>query len=144
MFLLYKKYFNNTNNFINTNLITRHNDDKEAKHPFYQKWQIHIPKGIHGDSIEELELNDSTGVITYNIRNFNTNAKGQPTLYKLNENFPLTWITGAALNTTTGKLDIDTNNNKNEIHENLTWVRDIQFNENGTVTVKYTTNKEDT
>lgn len=137
-------YYNrsdSTADFTNQNLVDRLDD---ASKPFYQKWQINIPKGIKGDSIEELKLNDSTGVITYNIRNFNIDGEGQPTLYKLNENFPLTWITGATLNTTTGKLDIDTNNGKNEIHENLTWVRDIQFDENGTVTVKYTTNEEDT
>ena len=47
---------NNTNDFINTDLITRHDEDKDAEHPFYQKWQIHIPKGIHGQSIENLRV----------------------------------------------------------------------------------------
>lgn len=133
-----------TANFINTDLITRHDEDKNAEHPFYQKWQIHIPKGIKGDSIEELELNDSTGVITYNIRNFNTDAEGQPTLYKLNENFPLTWITRANIDPATGAFNIDTNNNKNEISTTLQWLKNIDINpEDGAVTVSFTGGKED-
>ena len=47
---------NETNDFINQNLITRHDEDKDAKHPFYQKWQIKIPKGIHGQSIEDIKV----------------------------------------------------------------------------------------
>ena len=40
------------------------------KHPFYQKWEIGIPKGIKGDSLESIELEGNTIYGTYRSYDF--------------------------------------------------------------------------
>lgn len=53
-------YFNRTDkdnpqiNFINDPLAEGRTDD--GQHPFYEKWKINIPKGIHGESIENIQV----------------------------------------------------------------------------------------
>lgn len=51
---------NNTNNFINENLVERIDDET---HPFYEKWHINIPKGIKGDALKNLRVQVATTAI---------------------------------------------------------------------------------
>ena len=44
---------NSTNNFINQNLIDR---DDDRTHPFYEHWDIKIPKGIKGDTFKDFHV----------------------------------------------------------------------------------------
>ena len=125
---------NDTANFINTDLITRHEEDKNAEHPFYQKWQIHIPKGIHGQSIENLRvegLDTDQAVLKYDLRNFDKDGNGISTTYEIGA---YNLIKNIVLSDT-GYLDIDTTASLNEIHKQLQWVKEIKFNSNGTITI---------
>ena len=48
-----------TGEWINTGLITEDEtewDGEKWQHPFYQKWQIKIPHGIHGQDMDNLEI----------------------------------------------------------------------------------------
>ena len=51
---------NNTNNFINEDLVERIDDET---HPFYEKWHIKIPKGIKGDALKNLRVQVATTAI---------------------------------------------------------------------------------
>ena len=82
--------------------------------------------------IKEFTLSD-TGVL-----NFKTTT-GEHDI----NNRQLHWVKGVSTNEDTGIItytDIDGTSTT----EQLTWVRDVDFNKDGTVTVKYTTNKADT
>ena len=68
-------YFNRTDknnpqiNFINDPLVEGRTDD--GQHPFYEKWKINIPKGIHGESIEGIQV----GVAAEDIYTFDFTDK---------------------------------------------------------------------
>ena len=114
----------------------------------------------------KVDINTETGAITYTDVEMKDGAN---ITYSQN---PLRWVKDINISDT-GYLDIDTTTKENETHkqlhwvknvsiddesgkvtytdidstetqEQLTWVRDVDFNEDGTVTVKYTTNKADT
>lgn len=110
-------YYQRDENGVHQNLITRNEDfygQSNGKiNPFIQNWDIKIPKGIKGDSIEDLALDPNTGLITYDIRNFDAKAEGTETHYTLNQNYPLTWIDGHNINWGTGEYHISLNNNHN-------------------------------
>ena len=127
-----------TDNFINTDLITRHEDDN-SQHPFYQKWQIHIPKGIHGQSIKNLRIVDEgtqekpKQVLKYDYYDYDTIGNPEAEIitvgdYNIIQNINLS---------DTGYLDIDTTASIGEIHQQLQWVKDITFKEDGTVVLHY-------
>lgn len=52
---------NNTEDFINQNLSERI-DDKS--HPFYERWQLKIPKGIKGDAFKNLRIMTADNTIS--------------------------------------------------------------------------------
>lgn len=55
-------------------------DDKS--HPFYEKWQLQIPKGIKGDALKNLrESTDANGkrILVYDSINYDTKAEGVST-----------------------------------------------------------------
>lgn len=56
---------NQTNNFVNQNLVTR-TDNKQ--HPYWEKWNISVPKGITGDAFKNLRVikaSSTDGVQSY-------------------------------------------------------------------------------
>lgn len=126
---------NSVSPYYNRNLLEDARTEEEKGHPFYQKWNINIPKGIHGQSIENFALAEKTGLITYDLRNFDATEEGKTTSYTLNQDYPLTWITDATLNA--GKLNIKTNTGKNQIEEQLHWVKNISI-DSDTGKVTYT------
>lgn len=162
---------NDTADFSNEDLVDRLDD---ATHPFHEKWQINIPKGIHGQSIENLRVDvDEEGreVLKYEFRNYDAKPEGETQTIELGDynmidsitiddngtitidyshddnsvwEQLLTWITGIQLNTDNGQLDIDTNNGKNELHTNLTWVKDIQLSDTGYLDIETTTENNET
>ena len=55
-------------------------DDKS--HPFYEKWQLQVPKGIKGDALKNLrETTDADGkrILVYDSINYDTKAEGVTT-----------------------------------------------------------------
>lgn len=101
----------------------------EQTHPFYQKWQINIPKGIHGQNIQDFALDKNTGLMTYIIRNYDNKESGEDTSYILNENYPLTWITDISFDDA-GNIAIETNNNIENIQKQITWISKVERPEN--------------
>ena len=52
--------YDNSGNYADTSKATRTDD---GTHPFYEKWNISIPKGIKGNSVEAIELGEATADI---------------------------------------------------------------------------------
>ena len=201
------------NIFENLDLVERHAEDDQT-HPFYQKWQIHIPKGIHGKSVEavyvttahndvvEFELNDknelqygadgklivkdyevegeenakaddianSRKILVCDIVDYDRVPEGDRYIiylgdYNMIDDISLTdegtftiqyahdndyvrpnlikWITGVSLNVDNGAFQIDFNNLDPSYTTSLQWVKDVIFDEYGTINIDYT-NKDNT
>lgn len=70
---------NQTANFVNENLVDRV-DDKS--HPFFEKWNISIPKGIKGDTLKNFRIisaSGSDGVSAYTGQDNDRQGKQQST-----------------------------------------------------------------
>lgn len=61
---------NSTEDFINQNLVDRTDDET---HPYYEKWNLSIPKGIKGDSFKNFKvMTAASNIYAYN---FSTHTK---------------------------------------------------------------------
>lgn len=75
-------YYNrsdNSDNFTNNNLVTRTDDQS---HPFYEKWNISVPKGIKGDAFKNFRVIDassSDGIEPYSGQENDRAGKGKHT-----------------------------------------------------------------
>lgn len=124
---------NQTNNFINQNLVTRLLTDSDGsdltKHPFYSKWDIKIPKGIHGQNIENIrvmtpttsidygsgadtkkqeDINNNYKIFALDIRNFDKTETGEVKSYYVGDYNMIDNTAGRTptLNTQTGEFKI--------------------------------------
>jgi hypothetical protein len=135
---------NNTNDFINTDLITRHDEDKDAEHPFYQKWQIHIPKGIHGQSIENLRVDtDAEGreVLKYEFRNYDAKPEGETQTIELGDYNMIDNITIDDNGTITIQYSHDDDFVKEKL---LTWITEVNLSPTGKLNIKTNNHNEGT
>lgn len=120
---------NETADFDNLNLVVRHKDDK-GEHPFYQKWQINIPKGIHGDSIENLRVDvdeENRAVLKYEIRSYDAKAEGETKTIELGD---YNMIDNIVLEND-GKLTIEYSHDDDYVREGndrLTWIESSSYN----------------
>lgn len=118
-----------TADFDNLKLVDRHPDDK-GEHPFYQKWQINVPKGIHGDSIENLRVDideENRAVLKYEIRNYDAKAEGETRTIELGD---YNMIDNIVLEND-GKLTIEYSHDDDYIREGndrLTWIESSSYN----------------
>lgn len=190
-----------TEDFTNENLVDRMDD---GQHPYYELWDIKIPKGIKGDTLKNLrvttvaECNEQhpgwlqqyagmdddeiteaikkeRKIFVYDYYHYDKNGNGEPvsiylgdynkiTNIDLADNGTLTidyshndeqifdrvfkWIKSVKLDTETGHFAIEFNhetdaNGEPTIYEtDLRWVKDIEFQEDGSVNLKYTTNTD--
>ena len=111
---------NNTGNFNNLNLVTRADD---ASHPFYEKWNISIPKGIKGDTLKNFRIMtaDSTiedypdkttdiaskaKVLVYDLYNYDAKAEGDKRVIYLGKDHTIKSID---INGETGMMTITYN-----------------------------------
>lgn len=92
-----------------------------------------IHKQLHW--IENITIDDNGTV------NFIDVAKTEPQSYSRDQ--LLTWIEGITLDTDSGKIDIETNNGKHEIHKDLTWVKSVKISDTGFLDIETTTNKKE-
>lgn len=114
---------------------------------FSQNWLINIPKGIHGQNIQDFALDKNTGIMTYSIRNYDKKESGEDTSYTLNEKYPLTWITSAKRPENTQILTIDFNNSAagiQHIEANLKTPNSIYTTEDGLFKADYNTGETET
>nr|DAR67944.1 MAG TPA: hypothetical protein [Caudoviricetes sp.] len=141
---------NDTANFTNNNLVERA-DDKS--HPFYEEWDIKIPKGIKGDSLKNLrvmvaddsvqyenlskkadDIANSRKVLVYDYYNYDANANGELTPIYLGD---YNMIEDIYIDGVTGKITINYTHD-DDYGKFLQFVNGISIAENGTVTLSYT------
>jgi hypothetical protein len=94
--------------------------------------------------IDDMEFkNDGTVIVKFNNASLNSES-GQVKNGELNLSQLITWMTNFSLNTETGQLIVEFNNNKliPNVNTTLQWVKDIAISTDGTVTTDYT-NKAD-
>ena len=94
--------------------------------------------------IDDMEFkNDGTVIVKFNNASLNSES-GQVKNGELNLSQLITWMTNFSLNTETGQLIVEFNNNKliPNVNTTLQWVKDITISTDGTVTTDYT-NKAD-
>lgn len=110
---------NNTNSFVNQDLVSRTDNNN---HPFYEKWDIKVPKGIKGDSFKNFRIMTAdTSIQDYTGRQDDITNRRQVLVcdyYHYDKN-----ISGEPISIYLG--DYNT-------------IEDIKINENGNVTIKYT------
>lgn len=148
---------NQTNNFVNQNLVTRiltENGEDLTKHPYYTKWDIKVPRGIHGQSLENVRVVTATNDINYptdktgnkaedvsknyqimvgDYRNYDVEEEGVVTTYYLSD---YNVVNGVTLNVDTGNLKISfTHATTSEW--NIRWPKTLTVGPDGTITTKY-------
>ena len=155
--------YNTDGDYIDTSAIIH---DKNENHPFYEKWNIKIPKGIKGNSIENLRIEKVNGKdrLMYDIRNFNNKRDGEITSIdlgsynmikniSLNDNGTLKieytyddaviydkkikWITKTEISPK-GKIKITYNTGvTQELNEAIKWINNITMTETGQIQITY-------
>ena len=161
---------NSTSNFINENLIDR---DDDGTHPFYEHWDIKIPKGIKGDTFRDFQVvvpaatdeildwdtgeqysgfsddvNGSRAVLIYTYYHYDKDQDGEPVNYYIGDYNMISSFT----------LDQDGSVHIRYTHKTegedypylLKWITNIQFNvdsagetDTGHVIITYNTKRTD-
>ena len=189
-----------TNTFYNDKLVTRTDD---LSHPYFETWDVKIPKGITGDAFKNLRvttvaecnkqhpgwlqqyagmdddevteaIKKERKIFVYDYYHYDKDKGGEPvsiylgdyneiTNIDLAEDGTLTidyshndekqftnalkWIKSVSLNTETGHFEIIFNYDEKDgqstkYETDLRWVKDIEFQDNGSVNLVYTTNTD--
>lgn len=127
----------------------------ENQHPFFHQWKLKIPKGIKGDSIQNIRIiaysgqNNIVGIpanfikagetkyiFVGDIKNYNTSLEGNITQYYLGEYDVLKDINIAEDGTITKTY---TNSKDQNIETTLQWIKSIKLNQYGQLLVTYNT-----
>ena len=144
-----------TEDFINENLVDRIDD---GSHPYYEKWNISVPKGIKGDTFKNFRVipadntiesypsqrydiagidRDPTNprqVLVYDYYNYGKDSTGEPKTIYLGE---YNMIKEISLNPVNGYFHIEYTYG-DEVEEYLDWVKDANVMPDGTVAFDYT------
>ena len=161
---------NSTSSFINENLIDR---DDDGTHPFYEHWDIKIPKGIKGDTFKDFrviipaatdeildwntgqqysgfsdDVSGSRAIVIYTYYHYDVNENGEPINYYIGDYNVISSFT----------LDLDGSVHIRYTHKTegedypylLKWITNIQFNvdsngdtDTGHVIITYNTKRTD-
>lgn len=159
-----KLFGEGTKNFDNLELIKRTDD---LSHPFFQKWNIKIPKGIKGDVLnnfrittveaeegKDIKLQDYTGkiddsttsetkkrqILVYDYYNYDRDPSGDPVALYLGD---YNMIDNFRIDEF-GTVTIDYSHDDQDVYQNLfKWVKEIRLNENtGLFEIEYNYDKE--
>lgn len=142
-------YDENTGEYIDTSSADR---TDEEDHPFYEKWNFKIPKGIKGDSIKNLkvetasnniqdyngrtdDINGQRQVLTYEYYNYDNNINGNPVKYYLGDYNMINDIEV----TNEGTINISyTHNDSTTLTNKIKWITGVSLNpNNGTFIVNF-------
>lgn len=148
---------NNSDNFVNQNLVRRI-DDK--RHPFYEKFNISIPKGIKGDAFKNFriieannsiqdyqgkqdDVNHRRKVLVYDYYHYDRNDTGEPvTIYLGDYNM----IDNIQINDE-GTVSINYSHNDTLIYSKLfKWIKKVTLDRNNghfKVEYNYETDNQD-
>lgn len=140
---------NNTDNFINQNLITREDD---GAHPFFELWKMRVPKGIKGDSFKNFRVipaadivQDYEGkaddvahnrqILVYDYYHHDREAGGEPVSLFLGD---FNIISNIALDED-GTVTIDYTHDDTDVYPNLfKWIKTVSLNkDNGHFRIEY-------
>lgn len=142
---------NDTASFVNQDLVERVDN---AQHPFYEKWNISIPKGIKGDALKNFrvmtantsiqnyegrddDIANNREVLVYDYYNYDAQENGAPITIYLGDYNMITDIDvteDGIVNITYSHNDVYT--------QHLRWVNNIIIDDNGQVTLKYTVGED--
>lgn len=140
---------NNTSSFINQDLADRTDD---GQHPFFEKWNISIPKGIKGDTFKnfrvipaESAIQDYTGkdddiannreVLVYDYYHYDAQEGGEPVSIYLGDYNMIDDITVDEEGTFTINYSHDDNSVWTKIFK---WIKSISLNtDNGNFVIEY-------
>lgn len=75
-------------------------------HPFYEKWQLQVPKGIKGDALRNLKIVEKNGktYLVYESVNYDSSATGTVTSHDVGE---INYIKDVTFNQNTGTITVD-------------------------------------
>ena len=119
-------------------------DASSEKKPFYYLWNVEIPKGIKGDSFNNLEIvnNDGKQQLQYTTINYDKNADGTVAEPIILKNYK--WATNIKLNSSTGKVTTEYSDGTSKTTQNPTmdWIKSATLDENKVLKIDYV-NTED-
>lgn len=98
--------------------------------PFYHKYKIQIPKGVKGDSVTDIQLNDTKNLLT-----FTTSSYDNSTVAKTTKSFPVNYIKNITRNSTNGDVTVSYTNNTTDTF-NLREIKNFSV-ENGRLVASY-------
>ena len=129
--------------------------DDEMDHPFYESWNIRIPKGIKGDAFKNFRVitassndgvqqydgqsDDRSGsreILVYDYYNYDKKENGNPKTLYLGDYNMIEGITMSNDGTITVQY---THNNDVTFSEKVKWIDSISLLDNGTFTIIYNT-----
>ncbi len=130
--------------------------DDEMDHPFYERWNIRIPKGIKGDTFKNFRVitasnedgvqqydgqpDDRSGsreILVYDCFNYDNKEKGESTTFYLGD---YNMIEGVSLSED-GILTVEYSHNNDTIFSNnkIKWINEIELTPQGNFTIQYNT-----
>lgn len=133
-------------------------DSSSNGHPFYNKWNITIPKGIKGDTFKNLkvmvadstieaydgqqdDINNKRKVLVYEYWNYDGSAAGSKKLYYLGDYNEIANVTLADDGTLTVSY---THNNSSVWSKKIKYIKSVSLADDGTLTQTYNTGTSDT
>lgn len=148
--------YNQPNNLITEDTETFETDEngnKHRKHPFYSKWNLEVPHGIKGDSIENIrvvtskdnvngypnEYKDGEAILVGDIRVYDNKQEGDVQTYFLSY---FNDIKDVSL-TSDGVITIDYAGNlpNDQLEHKLTWLTDIKIDDNYNLIATFNNNE---
>lgn len=139
---------NDTDHFTNINIIDRI-DDKQ--HPYYEKWNISVPKGIKGDTFKNFrvipannniidydgkqdDINNGREVLVYDYYHYDKDGGGEPVTIYLGDYNMINSITIDD----DGTFTIDYAHDDNLVYPHkFKWIKSVTLQSNGHFTIIY-------
>lgn len=132
------------NPYINSEDLIARVDD--GKHPFYEKWNINVPKGIKGDTIKNLrvitmtnntsieeypgkddDIKEGRKILAYTFYDYSSNEDGNPKTYYLGD---YNMIKNVYVEDSDGTLVIEyTHDDATRINRALKTIKSVSLNE---------------
>ncbi len=110
----------------------------DQAHPFYEKWQLQVPKGIKGDALRNLKIVERSGktYLVYENVNYDNSADGVVTNHDVGE---INYINKVTFNQDTGVIAIDYSAASDTSFQ-LNYPSSIRINDNYKLEVTYIAN----
>lgn len=139
--------YDDNGRYINNSAKIERTDDKS--HPFFEQWELSIPKGIKGDSFQNFRiegLDTNQAELHCDYYNYDVEKEPKPIDinlgdYRVITNIDISENGTLTIHYTNGDDDIFTEN-ENPQNGILKWIESVEINERGIFTVKYNNGDE--